>query len=167
MTSKTIRKTANRQNLPQMSAEIRQEGDALSKEPSIKKTVLIDDSKATLLKHAEIIKSCLPNSEIVSFDSAHKAIEYLGDPKVAPPEIIFLDIVMPEMDGFQFLDKFVNLSNHTSDQVSPLILLVSENLSLTNFNLSIGYKSLGLNIDHLKKPMDQEDLSTLISKHFQ
>ena len=138
----------------------------LSKAKKIKNILLIDDSESTLLKHQEIVKTVLPSTKVFSFKSADQAISHLAKPDEPRPEMIFLDIVMPEKDGFQFMDEYLNRFTTHTHQNSPLVLLVSEYLSLPNFELSQGYKMLGLNIDHIKKPLLSSDLKDLIEEHY-
>jgi len=64
--------------------------------------------------------------EVISCGSAVDALKYLSvlRPKPSFPEIIFLDINMPEMDGFEFLEEFDRL-NGAIEIHSPIIMLTS------------------------------------------
>ncbi|SFD55725.1 CheY chemotaxis protein or a CheY-like REC (receiver) domain [Chitinophaga sp. CF118] len=66
--------------------------------------------------------------EIVCIDSAKKALEYLISFKDIPdklPHLIFLDIMMPEMNGFQFLDEYKNLPETIKQNCIILMLTTS------------------------------------------
>ena len=43
----------------------------------------------------------------ISFYFAEEALEYLKDNRNQKPNMIFLDVKMPRMDGFEFLDHAV------------------------------------------------------------
>ena len=67
------------------------------------RAIILDDEPMPA-KHIEqmIKKYCFEIKETVIFNVASKAIEYL---KSNDYDLLFLDVEMPEMDGFQFLDK--------------------------------------------------------------
>jgi two-component system, LytTR family, response regulator len=68
------------------------------------KAIIIDDEPASIEALAIKIKRAAPDLEIVGvFNSAIDATEGLKSLQV---DLIFLDIEMPEMDGFSFLNQF-------------------------------------------------------------
>lgn len=81
--------------------------------------MLIDDNKIDLFINQKIIEKAKIHSIIKTFSSAVSAIDYLKSLKSLKnktsssidnvPDIIFLDINMPEMDGFQFISEFNKL----------------------------------------------------------
>ncbi len=80
--------------------------------------LIIDDEldDANLARHI-VLKVC-PGGEVAICNSAHKAVEYLETGAV--PSMILLDLKMPEMDGFAFLEW---LKTHESDARIPVVVL--------------------------------------------
>ena len=66
-----------------------------------KRCVLVVDDHPKVLRFIEIDLK-LRGFEVITVTSGKKALEML---EVAEPDIMLLDIVMPEMDGFEVLKK--------------------------------------------------------------
>ena len=66
-----------------------------------KRCVLVVDDHPKVLRFIEIDLK-LRGFEVITITSGKKALEML---EVAEPDIMLLDIVMPEMDGFEVLKK--------------------------------------------------------------
>ncbi len=85
-------------------------------EPEKKKILIVDDDNFLLDMYA--LKFSQHNFEVHTAESGVQAIEKLKGGLV--PEIILMDIIMPEMDGFEMLEK-INKEN-LSPTSSKIIL---------------------------------------------
>lgn len=110
--------------------------------------ILIDDEETGIDTMKLLIKKHIPELNVVGeATAARKGIELIENFK---PEIVFLDINMPEMNGFELLDK----------------------LSWRNFNLifTTAYQEYGLKalkqdaMDYLLKPVGHRDLRLAIDR---
>ena len=70
------------------------------------RVMLIDDSETDLLYTRLILERSGRDYAVEEFDSAVDALERLRDPSAEPPHIILLDINMPAMSGFEFLQAY-------------------------------------------------------------
>jgi CheY-like chemotaxis protein len=75
----------------------------------------------------------------------------------ALPDIIFLDINMPVMDGWQFLDSFRNIEDMLSKKIT--IYLVSSSVDKNDMSRS---KQISLVKDYLIKPVYKDMFSQVL-----
>jgi len=86
--------------------------------------LLVDDNSATnFLNKMVLQKSGLSNTITI----AKNGLEALNAVKKNTPDYIFLDINMPIMTGWQFLEAYEKLSSKF--QNSTVVLMISEKLS--------------------------------------
>lgn len=83
--------------------------------------MLIDDSKIDNYINTKVLEMSGRASQIKAYDSAAEAIEYLKYSKELP-NFIFLDLYMPTMDGFDFLEEFEKLGMEKKKSIKVLLL---------------------------------------------
>ena len=123
----------------------------------VDKTMLIDDSEIDLFIHRRFLELCNFSKELVAYKSAESALDWLknlsGD---QPPDIIFLDLNMPIVDGFSFLNHFTKLPEKTKKN-SRIVVLTSSN-SMTDREQIFLYSNV---IQMITKPIKQSDIEVL------
>ena len=125
----------------------------------MKRVLLVDDDKicnfiaeSTLHRMgvAKEVHSALNGQEALDLFNGY----FQGD--VAVPDIIFLDLNMPIMDGFQFIDAFKKLDFPKKENI--LIVILTSSMNPQDIQQA---KSLG--IDHyMAKPINEEKIMTLL-----
>lgn len=80
-------------------------------EATFNKVMLIDDNVITNTLHETLLTTSNFAAQILVYDSAPDALNYLKQLISADfPDIIFLDIRMPIMDGFSFLEEYKKIN---------------------------------------------------------
>jgi signal transduction histidine kinase/DNA-binding LacI/PurR family transcriptional regulator/AraC-like DNA-binding protein len=87
------------------------------------KILLIDDEPGILELHTTLLKEALPKSRIYT---AMNGIEGLALMRKIHPDLILLDLVMPEMDGFEVLQ---HIQMEEALRNIPVIILSAQSLS--------------------------------------
>jgi two-component system, NarL family, nitrate/nitrite response regulator NarL len=123
----------------------------------VNKTVLIDDSEIDLFIQRRFLEVYNFSRHVVSFKSAQEAINSLKNINgETAPDIIFLDLNMPEVDGFAFLKTFETFPEKVTRK-SRIVVLTSSN-SLKDRELAFENKSV---IQFITKPLKESDLEQL------
>lgn len=111
--------------------------------------LLIDDNAITNTLHETLLDASGIASNVVVFESGVEAITYLkNDEQNRIPEIIFLDINMPVMDGFGFLTEFNKLPADLTAKTK--IIMLSSSLDETD---RVKSKACTQVIDFIVKPL--------------
>jgi CheY-like chemotaxis protein len=124
--------------------------------------MLIDDNEIDNLINQKMIEAAVVAENIYTHTSAKSAIEFLKNVErleVAEkvlPDVIFLDIDMPLMDGFQFLDEFEKLGNGVRKKCR--IVMLTSSINPQDFTRSKKYVSVR---QYLNKPLTNESIVKL------
>jgi CheY-like chemotaxis protein len=131
-------------------------------EKKYKAVMLVDDNEIDNLINQKMIEASNIAEHIFTHTGAKGALEFLKNIEklslngVGIPEVIFLDIDMPLMDGFQFLDEFDKMSDRIKEQCK-IVMLTS---SINPQDLSMAKKNAYVK-KYINKPLTQEALEKL------
>ena len=116
------------------------------------KVMIIDDSK-TIRKSAETLLS-KEGCNVLTAEDGFEALSLIAKHK---PDIIFVDIMMPRLDGYQTCTL---IKNNRQFRDTPVIMLTSKD--------SIFDKARGRIVgseEYLTKPFTRDDLLQAINRH--
>jgi CheY-like chemotaxis protein len=128
-----------------------------------KRVMLIDDNELDHFVNEQLLLSYRFTEKTLKCTSTYSALDFLGNlislgdrAKKLCPEVIFVDINMPVLDGFQFL----NIFKRTLEMHLPKIKLVILTTSLSLDDREKAY-SIDEEIIFLNKPLSQEILDEI------
>ena len=123
----------------------------------VDKTVLIDDSDIDLFIQRRFLEVYNFSNQLVAYKSAEDALNWLKNLNgEAAPDIIFLDLNMPEVDGFTFLKSFASLPKKILEKCR-IVVLTSSN-SVKDREQAFENKNV---IQFITKPLKQSDIEEL------
>ena len=87
---------------------------------------MIDDDRPTNVLHRLVLQKTGLVEHVLDFTSPLKALEYLADTTNAPkPTMIFLDINMPGMTGWEFLQEYAKFPMENLAEMTLMMLSTS------------------------------------------
>jgi len=127
----------------------------------------IDDDPITLMLFKKVISRALFSKEIITLQNGEQAVEYFNkiknnaneDGLLTQPQLIFLDLNMPVMDGWEFLDYFLHPDFFVFNTIKVVIL--SSTIDPRELERSKKYPMV---IDFLPKPITKSMLEHLQNK---
>jgi two-component system, LytTR family, response regulator len=112
------------------------------------RSIIIDDEPdSTSLLQLQLTQHCLQVDVIASYNSSVKAAKEI---EALKPDLLFLDIEMPVMNGFELLEKILHLN------FSVVFITAYNQYAIKAFRFNA--------LDYLVKPVDTNDLIEAVRK---
>ncbi len=123
--------------------------------------MLIDDNKDDNFFHERVIRKNFPTNSIVVKQSAMDALEYFKQKEIVHPDLIFLDINMPAMNGWEFLEEYARLE--IDKKSYPIIIMLTTSENPDDKARAFTYKTVS---DFKTKPLTKEMLEEILNAFF-
>lgn len=121
---------------------------------------IIDDDKIYKFTILKTIESVDIVKKVHVFGDGEEGIKYITDNIENPdalPDIIFLDLNMPYMDGWEFLDMFSGFKESLPKKI--IIYIVSSSVSELDIQKAKQYETV---TDYIVKPISIDKFKVLI-----
>lgn len=129
----------------------------------LRKILLVDDDEATNFLHRIIIEE-VGCCEVVDVrEDGVELLDYLRDnsPLSSWPDLLFLDINMPRMDGWQFLEHYSTLDPSLRDDM--VIVILSTSVNPDDIKRAKAHEMVH---EFMSKPLTPEKLNSLVESYF-
>jgi CheY-like chemotaxis protein len=130
--------------------------------------LLVDDDESDNFFHTLTITDAEVCNQIKVVTDGRHALDYMlkvGDPNLTEefpkPDIIFLDINMPRVDGFEFLAEYTKLN----EEIKSGIVITMLTTSLNPYDQERA-KELKIINEYKNKPLTPEMLQEIVNKYF-
>lgn len=128
------------------------------------KILCVDDDPITLMLCRKVVEKVEFAKEIITVNNGEEAIEYFDalfeerktNSAIVYPKLVLLDLNMPVMDGWEFLESYITKEYHNVFDSTRFIVL-SSSIDPYDINKSKTYPVIGF----LSKPVTKEMLEDL------
>lgn len=121
--------------------------------------VIIDDNKLNCFIAEKMIKKLSPDIVVKPFIYANEGFEYIKEKNNYDKSIILIDIQMPLMSGFNFVDAYEALPEEIKNQY--LLYIYSSTINESDKMKANGYKSVR---HFFSKPLTHNSITILIKE---
>ncbi|GAB3637679.1 response regulator [Hymenobacter arcticus] len=128
--------------------------------------VLIEDNETTSFLNNRLLSRLGVAKQVSSFSKAEEAMKFLWSgesaaAEAAPaPDLIFVDLKMPGMSGFDFLERYSQLP--TVAQQRTVVAVLTTSMHGADTARVAQYP----NVEYLTKPLTEEKMQRLLTKRF-
>jgi CheY-like chemotaxis protein len=134
--------------------------NAMMEMKKIQSTCIIDDDPIFIYGTRRIMKEVDFCDNILVFNNGQDAMEGLKELTAKGedlPEVLFLDLNMPIMDGWEFLEGFVKIPNLKGKRV--IIYIISSSIDPRDLERIRNYKVVN---NYILKPLSPQDLENVL-----
>lgn len=126
---------------------------------------IIDDDKIYVNLVKKIIEIKKLSENLLIYKNGKEALDYFKEimenttDEDKLPDIIFLDLNMPVMDGWEFLNEFIKIKNRLNKKIT--LYVVSSSIDPRDLERA---KSFNLVTDYLIKPIELKKFEKIFEK---
>lgn len=123
---------------------------------------IIDDDDIFIYGFKKFIEIKGVFAHILNFSNGKEAIDYLKNPNYAGslPDVIFVDINMPVMDGWEFTQNFEEIKSLIGKKIS--VYAISSSVDIKDINRA---KNNPVIKDYILKPISESHVAEIINSY--
>jgi CheY-like chemotaxis protein len=121
------------------------------------RVMVVDDSEADLLFARIVLERAEAGFEVLPYESAREALARLQDVGAAAVDLVLLDINMPGMNGFEFLDAFDALP--AAQRRSAVMVMLTSSPDPSDRERALAHRCVR---GYITKPMSAQAVGSLL-----
>jgi CheY-like chemotaxis protein len=119
--------------------------------------VLVDDDPIVVLLQKKLMQKAGISHDVISFNSGDDALGFIAEKKIDEKFLVFLDINMPGLSGWQVLDEMERLNMPFDFEV----IIITSSVDISDRIKADTYEKI---VDFWIKPFSLQDFVALKSK---
>lgn len=126
------------------------------------KVCIVDDDDIYQFTMVKTMKSLNLTDKIIVFSDGEETLDFMLDNlhnDKELPDVIFLDIDMPIMDGFQFMEEYVKIKPKLGKKIT--IYMVSSSVDPVDIDRA---KKISEITDYIVKPITHDQLKHIVGE---
>ncbi|AMJ64617.1 response regulator [Hymenobacter sp. PAMC 26628] len=128
---------------------------------SLNHIVLVDDNETTSFLNNRLLGRLAVAEKVTTYTRADEAFTNLWADGAPAPDLVFVDLKMPGVSGFEFLKMYSNLPEPVQNKTVLAVLTTSMHQADTARVAEYP------NVEYLTKPLTEEKMQKLLDKRFQ
>ncbi len=121
--------------------------------PTTVRVLLVDDEPTTHFLHKRVIRKANPEASTISVMNGRAALDFIMEARAGKEECpthIWLDLQMPHLDGWSFLEAYFKMDEHTL--CHPRITIVTSSPNPSDHIRAIGYPNVVAYVEKFVTP---------------
>ncbi|MDF4202076.1 response regulator [Maribacter sp. SA7] len=126
------------------------------------KVCVIDDDEVFQYTIFHTLEAHTSVAKIIPFTDGAEAMNFFNeyiDNHIELPDIVFLDVNMPVMDGYRFMDEYIKIIPKISKKIT--IYILSSSVDLVDFEKTKMIKEVS---DYIVKPIRDNQLTKILAE---
>ncbi|MGI4883902.1 MAG: response regulator [Janthinobacterium lividum] len=128
---------------------------------SLNHIVLVDDNETTSFLNNRLLGRLAVAEQVTTYTRADEAFAKLWADGAPAPDLVFVDLKMPGVSGFEFLKMYSKLPQPVQNKTVLAVLTTSMHQADTARVAEYP------NVEYLTKPLTEEKMQKLLDKRFQ
>ncbi|MEQ1516746.1 MAG: response regulator [Usitatibacteraceae bacterium] len=122
--------------------------------------MLIDDNELDNIFHEYVLRKSGIAEDVLALESGEAALAYLEAPDSPPVDLILVDINMPGMNGFEFIEACQRLARPAKQVI---IAMLTSSPSVEEVERTVGYGDVK---QYVTKPLSVEMSLDIAERYF-
>lgn len=120
--------------------------------------LIIDDDDVCNMLSIRMLKKYV-DAELIAYENPREALDYISA-SITQPDYILLDIRMPEMDGWEFLDRLKDEMGSLG--ITSRVIMLTSSIRKADQQRALSFSCIS---DYVNKPLERDDIKRVFESY--